>query len=214
MNKKILILFVRRGYLEIEYILPVLKILKKKYYIFTYFEKQKTYKSLQRQKDVYDEWTKINSNYYILNKTDNLIYKIILKFLIFFVLGNNLIFKKIVSKVHSLNNVCKKLNISTSNVKYILSDSNTHSETLNQILLDKKKKIKVYFFSPQPQIFKPKSKIVNTEGRPFLKYIDTLLINSKYDLKYWSNFIEKKKIKIIGPSIFFNFKKKKKFKKL
>ena len=111
MNKKILILFVRRGYLEIEYILPVLKILKEKYSIFTYFEKQKTYKSLQRQKDVYDEWTKINSNYYILNKTDNLIFKIILKFLIFFVLGNNLIFKKIVSKVHSLNNVCKELNI-------------------------------------------------------------------------------------------------------
>ena len=41
MNKKILILFVRRSYLEIEYILPVLKILKKKYFIYTYFEKKK-----------------------------------------------------------------------------------------------------------------------------------------------------------------------------
>ena len=29
MNKKILVLFVRRGYLEIEYILPILEILKK-----------------------------------------------------------------------------------------------------------------------------------------------------------------------------------------
>ena len=29
MNKKILFLFVRRGYLEIEYILPILEILKK-----------------------------------------------------------------------------------------------------------------------------------------------------------------------------------------
>ena len=41
MKKKILILFVRRGYLEIEYILPVLKILKERYFIYTYFEKKK-----------------------------------------------------------------------------------------------------------------------------------------------------------------------------
>ncbi len=58
MNKKILILFVRRSYLEIEYILPVLKILKKKYFIYTYFEKKKAFDSLLSQSDVYSDWKK------------------------------------------------------------------------------------------------------------------------------------------------------------
>ena len=53
MKKKILILFVRRGYLEIEYILPVLKILNERYFIYTYFEKKKAFKSLLSQSDVY-----------------------------------------------------------------------------------------------------------------------------------------------------------------
>lgn len=212
MKKKILILFVRRAYLEIEYILPVLKILEKKYTICTYFEKRAAYTSLQRQKEVYNEWIKINSNYYILDITDNLIFKIILKLLIFFELSNSSIFKKVIFGVHSLENVCKKLNVLKSNVKFILSDLNTRSETLNQLLLEKKKKIKVCFFPTSPQTVKSKSDIINTKGRPLLKHVDILLINSKYDFLYWSNFLEKKKIKIIGPSIFINLKNKRNFK--
>ena len=52
MNKKILILFVRRGYLEIEYILPVLKILKKNI-IFLLILKNKKHINHYKDKKMY-----------------------------------------------------------------------------------------------------------------------------------------------------------------
>ena len=94
MNKKILILFVRRGYLEIEYVLPILKILRERYFIYTYFEKRKAYKSLLSQSDVFNEWKKINKNYYILNKFNNLFLKILLKILIILQFNKNSFLKK------------------------------------------------------------------------------------------------------------------------
>ena len=209
MNKKILILFVRRSYLEIEYILPVLKILKEKYFIYTYFEKKKAYESLLSQGDVYNEWKKINKNYYILNKFNNLFLKILLKILIILQFNKNSLFKKILSEVHSFKKICNQLKVNKFKIKYILSDLNTHSETLYQILLNKKKQFKIVFFPTSPQNVKPRSKKVNVNARPFLKLIDLLLINSKYDLNYWLNFISKEKIKIIGPSLFYHLDKNK-----
>jgi len=41
--KKILIVIVRRGYLEIEMILPVLKILKKEFFIYFFFLTEKSF---------------------------------------------------------------------------------------------------------------------------------------------------------------------------
>ena len=209
MNKKILILFVRRSYLEIEYILSVLKILKEKYFIYTYFEKKKAFDSLLSQSDVYNVWKKINKNYYILNKFNNLYLKILLKILIIFQFNKNSFFKKILSEVHSFEKICNKLKINKLKIKYILSDLSTHSETLNQILLNKKKQIKIVFFQTSPQNFTQRFKKVNVNARPFLKLIDLLLINSKYDFNYWLNFIGKEKIKIIGPSLFYNLNKNK-----
>ena len=98
------------------------------------------------QSDVYDEWKKINKNYYILNKFNNLFLKILLIILIIFKFNKNLFFKKILSKVHSFEKICNKLKVNKLKIKYILSDLSTHSETLNQILLNKKKKIKIVFF--------------------------------------------------------------------
>ena len=212
MKKKILILFVRRGYLEIEYILPVLKILNERYFIYTYFEKKKAFKSLLSQSDVYDEWKKINKNYYILNKFNNLFLKILLKILIILQFNKNLFFNKILSEVHSFEKICSQLKVNKFKIKYILSDVNTHSETLNQILLNKNRHFKIVFFLTSPQVVKSISKKLNINARPFLKLIDLLLINSEYDFNYWSNFISREKIKIIGPSLFYHLRKNKTFK--
>jgi hypothetical protein len=209
MDKKILILFVRRGYLEIEYILPILKVLKKKYLIATYFEKQKAYDSLITQKKIFHDWQEVSAKYYINGLLDNLILRLILKIFLFLKIDKIFFFKKVVNHIHSLDEVCKKLNIDRKNVKSLMSDYNTHSQTLYQILISKRKP-SVYFFPTSPQIIKARSK-VNRNVRPFLKYVDYLFINSKYEFKYWSNFIEKKKIKIIGLPIFYELKKKNNF---
>lgn len=210
MSKKILVLFVRRGYLEVEYILPILKILKKKFIIITYFEKKKAFNSLSNQKDIFKKWKNVNSNYYIDFLFDNLFLKISLKILLFLDL-NNSISNKIIKKIHSLTNICKKLNIEESMIKYILSDYNTHSQKIYQILKKKKRPL-IYFFSTSPLAINAKKKKVNKNSRPFLKYIDYLLINSKFEFDYWSNFIIKSKIKIIGIPLFYSLKKTKLFK--
>ena len=88
---------------------PVLKILNERYFIYTYFEKKKAFKSLLSQSDVYDEWKKINKNYYILNKFNNLFLKILLKILIILQFNKNLFFNKILSEVHSFEKICRSL---------------------------------------------------------------------------------------------------------
>lgn len=205
MSRKILVFFVRRGYLEVEYILPILKILKKKFIIVTYFERKQAFDSLLNQKDIFKKWKNISSNYHINFLFDDLFLKISLKVLLF--LGiNNFISNKIIKKIHSLTNICKKLNIDESMIQCILSDYNTHSQTIYQILKKKKRPL-IYFFPTSPQIINARKK-VDINSRPFLKYIDYLLINSKFEFDYWSNFINKSKIKIIGIPLFYPLKKK------
>ena len=98
MNKKILVFFVRRGYLEIEYILPILEILKKKFTIVTYFEKRKAFKSLLKQRDVLNNWKKVCFNYHVEFIFDNFLKKLLLKILLFFDLNNTIITKKTINK--------------------------------------------------------------------------------------------------------------------
>lgn len=207
MHKKTLILFVRRGYLEIEYILPVLEILKKRFTIVTYFEKRKAFNSLKKQKDVFKNWKKLCFNYHVDFFFDNFLQKLFLKILLFFDLNNKNFTKKILNKIHSLSEISKKLNLEENNIKYILTDYNTHSQNIYQILKEKKRP-RVYFFPTSPQVIKAKNK-VNKNARPFLNYIDNLFINSNFELKYWSNFIAKSKIKIIGLPLFYKLKRNK-----
>ena len=136
------------------------------------------------------------------------IYKIANLQILFFDLNNTIITKKTINKIHSLSDISKKLKIEEENIKYILSDYNTHSQKIYQIL-KKKKRPRVCFFPTSPQIIKAKGK-VDKNSRPFLKYIDYLFINSKFEFKYWSNFIAKSKIKIIGLPLFYKLKRNKK----
>ena len=132
---------------------------------------------------------------------DNFLKKLLLKILLFFNLNNTIITKNAINKIHSLSDISKKLKIDEKNIKYVLSDYNTHSQKIYQIL-KKKKRPRVCFFPTSPQIIKAKRK-VDKNLRPFLKYIDYLFINSKFEFKYWSNFIAKSKIKIVGLPLFY-----------
>ena len=53
--------------------------------------------------------------------------------------------------------------------------------------------------------------IKRDQEKNFPRIILVLFINSKYEFKYWSNFIDKKKIKIIGLPIFYGIKKRNNF---
>ena len=74
MKKKILII-VRRGFLEIEYVLPILKRFSKKYEISTIFLNQNSFKSLKYNSFLFNQWKKINKNYFIQKRLDFFIYK-------------------------------------------------------------------------------------------------------------------------------------------
>ena len=162
MNKKILVLFVRRGYLEIEYILPILEILKKKFTIVTYFEKRKAFKSLLKQRDVLNNWKKVCFNYHVEFIFDNFLKKLLLKILLFFDLNNTIITKKTINKIHSLSDISKKLKIEEENIKYILSDYNTHSQNIYQIL-KKKKGQEFAFFLHLLKLSKLKERLTKTQ---------------------------------------------------
>ena len=69
MKKKILVMM-RRGFLEFEYILPLLKIFSIRYEINTVFLNKKSFISLKNNPYLFKEWKKINKNYYIQKKYD------------------------------------------------------------------------------------------------------------------------------------------------
>lgn len=222
MNKKIIVL-VRRGYLEIEYILPILLILKKKFDIIFFFESNKSYKSLISKKEIYIKYKKIAYRSYISNIFESFFLKIIIKFCNFFKLYNSFLFKYSSEKVFGLLQLLKKINISHyDQIKFIMTDYNTSSQRIVSFANFHNKKYKIVFFPSSPQLAgdlttlkgsNEKNKLtafnfMNDKKKRMLKYADFLLVNSKFELNYWNKYIDKKFIKIIGLPIFYHISKR------
>ena len=73
MEKKIILLNISKSTAEIDWILPVLYELSKKYRIFTIFQNLKSYETLTKDKILFQLWKKISPEYAIDNSYDKLI---------------------------------------------------------------------------------------------------------------------------------------------
>jgi hypothetical protein len=91
--KKIILLVVRRHSGEIDWILPLIYRFPNRYKLITIFPNYKSYQSLKDNKSLYTLWKSKNSGYFIIKKTDQLIWKVLYKVLLYSKL--NFCFKKI-----------------------------------------------------------------------------------------------------------------------
>ena len=194
MKKKKLILIIRRSFLEFEYILPLIKKLTLKYELNNIFLNYKSYKNLKQSGLLYNQWKKINNNYYIQKKNHFIFYKavnfILLK-------TNSSIFnnlkKKVIAKLHSTSTLLKTINIdSIKDVSVVLTEYGNFSIWIKNLYL-KKERPKIVFFPSSTQI---NLKVGKSFGRKL--YGDLLLTISKKENTYWKKFIEQKKIFPIG----------------
>ena len=67
MKKKIIVLNINKSVAEIDWILPVLFELKKKYKIFTLFQHRESYNTLKKDKLLFNIWNEVSYGYEIEN---------------------------------------------------------------------------------------------------------------------------------------------------
>ena len=84
MKNKVILLLVRRHAGEVDWILPLLSKYKNEYKIITIFSNQDSFESLKNNKDIFNIWSSISDNYFVISNKDQLFWKIINKILIFF----------------------------------------------------------------------------------------------------------------------------------
>lgn len=148
--KKIVILQIRRHYGELDWIFPILYLLKKKKFkIVTYFDDYNSYFNLTNNKLLHNKWQKLNSDFYIQKKIDKFFFKIIFKIILN--LGKkfkSLIFLAkfldIISlKLYNVNEILRKNQI--ENFKLFFCSNNNYSN-LYKLFKQKNRFIKIIRF--------------------------------------------------------------------
>lgn len=188
MNSKPIILLVRRHAGEIDWILPLLYKLKNKdYRIITIFSEPKGYTSLRDNKEIYDLWKKVSSNYLILNKQNYILWKILHKIILSPLILQFDLFKKfdlyILKKIFVVNELETKLNFKIKNIKAIFTPSINFSR-LPILFKNYNKKISIIRFPESSMI--TSTKIEN----PNLKYNNSFK-NNEGDLFLFANKADK-----------------------
>lgn len=198
-SKKILIVIVRRGYLEIEMILPILQILKKHFFIYFFFLTEKSFVSLKQQQSVFNNYNSISNYHYVLKKYDLFYYRIIFNLLKFLNIKNKLFLNNFSERNQNLKYICTKLDINNQSlVKLIFTEYNNYSSWIRNIFLSNNRPRIIFY----PSSFVISYNYQNTILDKKKLFADILLVNSKYEIDYWSNFISREKIKVLSPPIF------------
>lgn len=174
-----IILLVRRGVYEVEWILPVLILLKKNYNIYTYFYTQDAFDSLQNSQIIFKLWLNYSKNFYIRKKYNKFFFRILRYILIKTNIFKSLS-KKLTKKIHNINEI--KLNLGINEKKKlqcILADHQNYNPLLNEFYI---KKIKVILFPSSPAIY-----VNNSLKKTFKKKILSryLLVNDKVSYKFF-----------------------------
>lgn len=156
-KKKLVFLQIRRHVGEINWILPLIFILKKKgYKIITYFDSHETFYRLKKNVELFSIWKKINTKYYLQKKTDKIFYKIIFKIILLiskvikFNVENLFLFEILKKKIYSLDKISKYYNLLYFKF-FFISDNNYSNLYLN--FKEKNPKIKIIRF-PHSQYIK------------------------------------------------------------
>ena len=221
MKKKKIIVIIRRGPLEIEWIMPILKNLYiKKFEIYFYYNNKICFDLVVSNNKIFNVIKKISKSSYVQRKYDFIIYKIIRKIANFLNLKKlELFFSK---KIHSFKKMLNKLNIKDfKKILFVFSEYGNLNYTLELLSkIDKQERPLIIQYPAGPTINLDNDKrIQNTlkgKMRRLSIFADLIFINSKKSLSYWDIYIRKKdsKIKVVGMPLFDkNFLKKKIIKK-
>lgn len=178
MEKKIILLNISKSSAEIDWILPVLYELSKKYTFFTIFQNLESYETLTKDKILFQLWKKICPEYAIDNTYDKLIRY----------LSNKLLGK------FNLINYLKKKKLIFNDIKIILSEFGTYCWIFDEVKKISKKPTTFYF--PTSSFIFGKEK--NEFKVKFYLNSDYLLLCNKLDIFFWEKRIDRKKIKIVG----------------
>ena len=221
MKKNKIIVIVRRGPLEIEWIMPILKKLyEKKFEIYFYFNNENCFNLVFNNNKIYNEIKKISKSLYVQKKYDFLIYKIIRKITNFFNLKKlELFFSK---KIHSFQKLLNKLNIKNlKKILFVFSEYGNLNYTLELLSkIDKQERPLIIQYPAGPTINldndKRIQKTLDGKMQRLSIFADLIFINSKKGLSYWDIYIRNNdnKIKVVGMPLFDkSFLKKKIIKK-
>lgn len=190
-KKKAILVYIKNGYAEIDWILPVLLILKKKFSICFHFSSQLSYQRVKNNKILFSLLQKTSDNYFIQNKYNSLfarltryIVSILLK--IFKQNFFNQLISNLNNNIHNFHDIKKKYK--NYDFKIYFSEFDVLNPWLDTI---NKKEINIFHYPSTPKFF-PKNS--NFRPRYTLKGQNLILCNIS-DKKYWKK--NKKKIKII-----------------
>ena len=162
MKHKIILFAVNRG-AEVDWILPVLNKLSKKYLIYTYFRSQRSFNSLKSNKQLYKLWKTINHQFYIEKKIDNFLWKLIRKPIntLPCYLKSFFNINLINNKIHNIANIEKKVaqdsNILNPKVIMLFSETGIYSGWV-EVYKNKINKPLIIHFPPNPNIYLKKIK--------------------------------------------------------
>ena len=179
MKQNSILLIVRSNSAEIDWILPVIYELKKKYLIYTIFDKENSFNDLKKNKELFILWKKICKKYYIKKKTDKFFSRSFLFLIHFFKLENYIYSIKnfFNQKIHSEKVIKNKLDVQNLNdIKYLFHDFGAMT---GWVSLFEKKKTKIIYF--------PHTSINYNKGKNKRHLIgDYMILGAKNDISYWS----------------------------
>lgn len=215
MNKKIIVLNVKRHHGEIDWILPLLYRFDNSFDLVTIFEFEKTYEHFKTNKALYNLWKKKNSFYYIKKKNHKFLYKLVFQILMIF----HKIFKLrlidfeefLLDKISDLKPLLKEIKKDYNDIKFFFI-ANHNKTYLPNFIKKKNSKCKIIRFPESPWIFPTKYQNLNfKEGGKFSEnYGDYFLHTCKANSHF---FLGKSKNVIYCKNFRYESWWKKKFKK-
>ena len=191
--KKNILIYLKNGAAELDWVLPVLYHLKKKNNIYFYFRNKSAFENLKRNNELFILWKKIYKKYYINKFYDRFIFK----------LTRKIIYKLLL--LISLKKYLDYLDNKINSPEYIENKFDTRFSLImcefdfKNKLLDnfKKKNLSVVRYPSTPKIVYEKIK-KNRFSKIKKEKCDLLLLSSKYDKVFWKQKFDAKIIKTVG----------------
>ena len=190
MEKKVVLLIINRG-AEVDWILPILNQLSKKFLIYSYFRSQKSFNSLKSNNELFNLWLKINNDYHIEKKTNNFFWKLLRFFFSYFNINSDFFHEKIHDLDYIINKIKIKNNLPNVKIAILFSELGIYSGWV-ETYKKKKNKPLIIHFPPNPNIYLQKI------DKKFKLSGDLCLIGSKKSITSIASIIDKKKIKPFG----------------
>lgn len=182
MKKKYILLIIRRSVAEVDWILPLIYNLKKKFKILTIFNSPQAFESLKRNTELYILWKDVVEKYFVYNKSNFFFLR-----LLYF--GKRLIYNKSNKKpsLFSRNFINKELSLkSIDEVKYVFHDFGGETGLLNAF---HETDTKIVFFPHSSILWK------NRVSKPHYSLNgQILLLGNQIDKKRWRPFFKNKMI--------------------